>query len=119
MKKPTGGAAKSVQVEGVYHSKKTTAEGIKKNCFVLFRDPLQLYIHLFHVDKGSCMFHTCMYYICYVISKVRAEVRAGLEVGCDAACGTDIHFLAESEYIVYLKVQCDIQLLQTFGLPCS
>ena len=37
-----------------------------------------------------------------------SKVRAGLEVGCDAACGTDIRFLAESEYIIYLKVQCDI-----------
>ena len=37
-----------------------------------------------------------------------SKVRASLEVGGDAACGTDIHFLAESEYIVYLKVQCDI-----------
>ena len=37
-----------------------------------------------------------------------SKVRAGLEVGGDAACGTDIHFLAKREYIVYLKVQCDI-----------
>ena len=50
---------------------------------------------------------TCMYYI-MLFSKVRAEVRASLEVGSDAACGTDIHFLAKREYIVYLKVQCDI-----------
>ena len=35
-------------------------------------------------------------------------MRASLEVGGDTACGTDIRFLAEREYIVYLKVQCDI-----------